>query len=252
MDGVLMKIFRTLALALLLSAPAVASAQYLIRSYVPGTSGGGGTPAIDGTPATTGTSTVGQPITATLTTTQSNDVVVVTVGGTTTAAGTGVAISGCSLTWTRYEYAFDTFNREVDLWYAVAASPLSSCVITVPGNGNWTFTGMTAMGISGANTTTPFDPNGASSGVANGVSTTPTVSGISTSNAHDILIGGVVASGAGPPTAGSGFTQLWNSGAVTPVLASEYEVVSATQSGISLTFGGLSTSTWAMLAAAVQ
>ena len=82
---------------------------------------------------------------------------------------------------------------------------------------------------------------------------TPTVSGISTSNAHDILIGGVVAAGSGPPTAGSGFTQLWNSGAVTPVLASEYEVVSATQSGISLTFGGLSGSTiWAMLAAAIQ
>lgn len=109
------------------------------------------------------------------------------------------------------------------------------------------------MGISGANTSSPFDPNGASSGTANGATSNPTVSGISTSNAHDILIGGVVAGGSGPPTPGSGFTQLWNSGAVLPVLASEYEVVSATQSGISLTFGGLSAGiAWGMLAVAVQ
>ena len=190
-----------------------------------------------------------------MTTTQSNDVIVVLAGGTNTStAGTNLTVSGCGLTWTRWEYAYDTASREVDLWYAIASSPLSACTITeTVAAGFWNVTGMTAMGISGANTSTPFDPNGASSGIAHGATSNPTVSGISTSNAHDILIGGVVAAGSGPPTAGSGFTQLWNSGSVTPVLASEYEVVSATQSGISLTFGGLSGSTnWAMLAAAVQ
>lgn len=245
-----MKILRILALALLLSAPTVASAQYLLRSYVPGAASGG-TPAIDGT-NTAGGSGVS---TVALTTTQSNDVIIVTVGGANiSTAGAGITVSGCSLSWTQKSFSNDgTSGREVQLWYAVAATPLSACTITATANGAWTLTGITAMGISGANTTTPFDPNGASSATANGATSNPTVSGISTSNANDILIGGVVAAGSGPPTAGSGFTQLWNSGAVTPVLASEYEVVSATQSGISLTFGGLSGgSAWAMLAAAVQ
>lgn len=244
-----------LAALLLIGSLAQSSAQFggLMRSYVPGVASGG-TPAIDGTPATTGLQTASQPITATMTTTQSNDVIIVVVGGTNIgASGTGLAVSGCGLTWTRWEYAYDTVSREVDLWYAVAASPLSACVITAAGNGSWTYSGMTAMGISGANTTTPFDPNGSSSGVAHGATSNPTVSGISTSNAHDILIGGVASAGSPTPTAGSGFTLVWNSGAVMPVLASEYEVVSATQSGISLTFGGLSgSSLWAMLAAAVQ
>ena len=241
-----------LAALLLIGSLAQSSAQYLMQSYTPRASSGG-TPAIDGTSAVGGSSSGS--LSLNLTTTQSNDVIVVVGGGTNTStAGTNLTVSGCSLTWTRWEYAYDFASREVDLWYAIASSPLSACTITeTVAGGTWLVTGMTAMGISGANTSTPFDPNGASSGIAHGASSTPTVSGISTSNAHDILIGGVVAAGSGPPTAGSGFTQLWNSGAVTPVLASEYEVVSATQSGISLTFGGLSGSTnWAMLAAAVQ
>ena len=243
-----------LAALLLLAAAVPAHAQFagVMRSYVPGAASGG-TPAVDGT-STVGGSSSGS-LSLTLTTTQSNDVIIIVGGGTNTStAGANLTVSGCSLSWTQKSFANDTASREVQLWYAIAASPLSACTITeTVAGGTWLVTGMTAMGISGANTTTPFDPNGASSGIAHGASSTPTVSGISTSNAHDILIGGVVAAGSGPPTAGSGFTQLWNSGAVTPVLASEYEVVSATQSGISLTFGGLSAGgNWAMLAAAVQ
>jgi len=236
--------------ALLLIAAAVPAPAQFMPLGLHQTVSGGGTPAIDGT-NTAGGSGVS---TVALTTTQSNDVIIVAAGGTQNGtAGTGMTVSGCSLSWTQKSFANDAVAREVQLWYAVAASPLSACTITVTANGAWIVTGITAMGISGANTSTPFDPNGASSGTAHGASSAPTVSGISTSNANDILIGGVVAAGSGPPTAGSGFTQLWNSGAVLPVLASEYEVVSSTQSGISLTFGGLSgASHWAMLAAAVQ
>lgn len=238
--------------ALLLIAAAVPAPAQFMPLGLHQTVAGGGTPAVDGT-NTAGGSGVS---TVALTTTQSNDVIIVTVGGANTGtAGAGVTVSGCSLSWTQKSFSNDgTSGREVQLWYAIAATPLSACTITATANGSWTLTGITAMGISGANTSTPFDPNGASSGTATGVTSNPTVSGISTSNANDILIGGVVAGGSGPPTAGAGFTQLWNSSAVTPVLASEYEVVSATQSGISLTFGGLNGAgvVWAMLAAAVQ
>lgn len=240
-----------LALTLLFATAIAAHAQFMPLGLGQ-TVAGGGTPAIDGTNTVGGSSAVS--LSLTLTTTQSNDVIIVLAGGSNSVTpGTALTVSGCSLSWTQKSFANDTTGREVQLWYAIAASPLSGCTITeTVTSGDWNVTGMTAEGISGANTTTPFDPNGASSGVAHGVTSTPTVSGISTSNAHDILIGGVVAGGSGPPTAGSGFTQLWNSSAVAPVLASEYEVVSATQSGISLTFGVPSSASWAMLAAAVQ
>ncbi len=108
-----------LAAILLLGSLAPSSAQFLMRSYVASGAAGGGTPAVDGTTAAAGVS-------LTLTTTQSNDVIIVAAGGTNiSTAGAGLTVSGCSLSWTQKSFANDTISREVQLWYAVAASPLS-------------------------------------------------------------------------------------------------------------------------------
>ena len=137
--------------------------------------------------------------------------------------------------------------QDTEVWWAVATSALASTVIRVTLAGTTDDASLVAFGVSGANTTSPWDANAALPAAATGnPSTTPTVSGVSTSNPNDMILGfqgngnnaGVVAVS---ETAGSGFTlirDVTNNGAANADDASaEYETVSTAQSGISVGFG---------------
>ena len=209
--------------------------------------------AIDGTATATGgfTSSI---TSGTLTTTQTNDVVIVyvtTINGT--SAATVSSMSGCGLTWTkRYASGPITLvasSGNIEEWYAKSSGTLS-CAVTANFAFNPTFSDITVFGISVANTTTVFDTNG---GLPNNAHSntagSPSVGSVSTSNASDMLISGALTYGTpgNPPT---GWTTINTSGLGHQDNA--YKVVSSTQSGITVTYGASSTGGWIIVVDAVQ
>ena len=117
-----------------------------------------------------------------------------------------------------------------EIFYAIASSALSSDSITVTWNSAPThYAVLQVFGVSGANTASPFDPDAGLGDFATGA-----YPSVTTSNANDFIYGIELTAVTGSPTAGSGFTGI-ESG-VGGTFASEYKVVSATQSGLSVTF----------------
>lgn len=185
--------------------------------------------SIDGT--VTGATVVANANAITLSTSDSNDVIVIYASnGSNNGCVTGVSdVGGANLTWTkRKSQIFNGTFSCLDEWYAVAPSPLVSDLITV----SWSSTSVaraTAFGIHGANNVTPFDANvglPASSGVGGSVT-------VSTSNANDMLIGYSSGNSAAGNPAG------WSAVIATGANANcGYDVVSSTQSSASITFQG--------------
>lgn len=203
--------------------------------------------AIDGTAV--GSASSSTSMTATLTTANSNDVIYLVIGVPDTAQSFTVTDSA-SLTWTHRDTKTSgsgTSGTEISTWYAIASSPLSSDVVTV----TWSTAFNAAMmvfGISGADTSAPFDSNSAIPATSAGSTTAPSVS-ISTSNANDMILGLVAQRGGTTLTVGSGFSE------VTPPSGSladgEYQVVSTTQSGLSVGFSSNHSYAWAMVGDAI-
>lgn len=224
----------------------LAQAQILspILLGAPRTSGGSG-PTLDGSATFSNTDTIAP------TTTQSNDVIILIVGGGG-ATNTGTVSDAAGLTWNRRVSIPDNSgSRIIEEWWTIASSPLSSDTITYNEHAGVTVTGMIAFGLKGANTVSPFDSNGAALVNANGSTTTPTVTGLTTSHANDFLIAGMTGSGAGTPSISSPFTLLYGS-AASPVVAGGYDVVTSTQSGLTVTGSITGTTSWAMFADSVQ
>jgi hypothetical protein len=233
-------------LSLLLTQPSIVHAQTL---------------AIDGT-ANSASTPCSITCSVTLTTSNSNDVIIVFAGGNAAeenqfdqfSFGTPTANGLTFHTRETYCPSLGTLLG-VGEWWAVASSPLSNETITLTAtpsaDGMQSFS-MIAYGISGANTASPFDPNLAHPARAVGISASESSSvRVSTSNPNDVILAVVGGGfGVGGGSAGtSGFT-IWSVSA-NPA-AAEYVVVSSTQSGLTvkINFGG--PSTWVMLADAVQ
>lgn len=171
-------------------------------------------------------------VTLTLTTSSANDVI--EVGAEANATSGTITISSVTatgLTFTQRSHVSPLANQIVDVWYAKASSALSSVAITVNFSQSTNFYVATAFGISGANTASPFDTN-ASVPVANTAAADPT---ISTSNANDFIFGVMRFSTGASPTAGTGWTAIYNP--ATKYFLAEYKIVSATQSGLSIAVG---------------
>ena len=155
----------------------------------------------------------------TLTTTQANDVIILevvengsTVGSVADAAGLiwnvrAVAGSGSNLI---YEY------------YAIASTPLSADAITVNFTGTASYADLNAFGVSGANTSSPFD----TSVPTNAATSTGAVT---TSNANDFVFAGYRFASDATPSAGSSWTAINASGGY---YLSEYQITSSTQTGL--------------------
>ena len=152
--------------------------------------------ALDGTPNGKASSTGA--IAVTLTTSQSNDVIVMIVDTETASPGvyrTVTGISGGGLTW--YNRSSQQWNgstslsRRREIWWAIAASPLSAVTFTATMSGGTDTYATIGFAVSGANTASPWDTNGslpANVTDQTGSSTTPTVTGLSTSDPVESFI----------------------------------------------------------------
>jgi hypothetical protein len=198
----------------------------------------------------------------TLTTTHSNDIVVlevfnessspfegdptgnppVPVTSVTDTAGLTWHLRAATSSQIVQGWPAQAVGSDMELWWALAPSLLSSDKIVPALSGSTDCISYTAFGVNGANTASPWDTDGALPAQGYNISgtVTPQVSGISTNAANTMLIGvlgtgqdGSDNNGAGY-TAGSGYTlidQNVNGGCnLASGAAAEYKIVSSAQS----------------------
>jgi hypothetical protein len=157
--------------------------------------------------------------TLTLTTTKTDDILVLYVQVNDTTVST---VTSSGLTWTRRATVFSGGVSTVDEWYAVAASPLASHVITITYAGTASFSIATVFAVNGGKTSAPYDVNGSLPGTSAGGST------FSTTATNTMIVYGCATLGSVP----SGYTAIhhelfWSVG---------YKVVSSAQSSVTVPF----------------
>ena len=202
-------------------------------AQVPMTGAGKGAPSsgstnhmsVDGTASANGSTSA----VITLSTTKTNDVILV-----------GITSNGSNATITIGDTAGLIWNLRAQstggaaplkLYYAVSSGILTNDTITVS-DATSAFTSATAVAVNGANTGAPFDPNGALPSIDVGGAST-----ITTTNANTILLGVVRMVNPATPSPGSGWTNASTSGLY---FLFEYQFVTSTQSGTSVTYTGTS------------
>ncbi len=138
-----------------------------------------------------------------------------------------------------------TVSGATELWTAPYTSTLTASQIT-PNYTSGVDSGVYAyMAVNGANATTPFDPNGSLPATAflhTGTATAPSVTGISTTNADDLLVF-FAANVANPTVSGVAAVSGWTkyaastggSGTNWESMTQQYKSVSATQSSVTVT-----------------
>jgi len=196
--------------------------------------------ALDGSNYADGASAT---LTATISTTHANDVIIVIVYGQNTQTGTYRTISSLTDTGSAgLSFTARSTYKEVSnaggnsmftqIWYAIASSTLSNEPIKLTWSSApslWGF--LDVFGVSGANTASPFDsaslPNFPS------VNNYPSVS---TNNADDFIYGLENTASTSAPTSGSGFVGI-TTGVANSYTASEYKLVTSTQNALSITWG---------------
>lgn len=183
-----------------------------------------------------------------LTTSNSPDLIVVYVGSEGPVSSTQISSISDSygLQWherSRTILTSDAFSNydDQEVWYAIAYTPLDTDNIDITLNNQIDSAAVIEFGVSGVNTMTPWDTD--MQLPANVVSTSGTAQvtvPVSTSNAHDMLLGAVGTDGAPNWVPGSGYTLLQDAqdgignyyweGAV------EYAIVKSVQSATSVSF----------------
>lgn len=194
-----------------------------------------------------------------LTTANAGDVIVgcVVTGSTSLVKVSSLSTPG--VVWNSTPRKQLTWNTtfSIEIWHGVAAAALSSVTTTVNLTGTPSSAARASVfGVSGANTGSISDPNASLPATATGAASAPTTTGVSTSNANDMIIAVTGHDNKGAETAGSGFTLIDSgfSSTTNPGCSTEDKVVSATQSSISVAFG-TATGTgqqWAMVVDAIQ
>jgi hypothetical protein len=162
----------------------------------------------------------GTSLNATITTTLPNDIICVccqTNGGPLT----GVSSTALGAFTFGGRGGGAPFYQE--FWYAVSSGTLSADTVTVNATSN-AYIVFDVFAISGANTSTPLDGS-----VVTG-STAPL--SITTTNANDIIVGSFRMS-TGSDAVGAGFTIISAASNLDYILT-EYQIVSATQTGLSV------------------
>jgi len=214
--------------------------------------GGSATLALDGSGSGTGSSATSYTIS--LTTSHANDVLYLSHVNGQSATVSSVT-SSPSLTWThRASVTYSTVaspTNDLETWYAIWSSS-GSITITVNLSASVNSAGV-AFGVSGANTGSPFDTNGAIPATNRGDAGTSSSVTISTSNANDLLIGAVGVLGNPSLTVGSG-TTLVATQAVSTIreTSDEYKIVSSTQSNLALTYSWSGSQDWGSIGDAIK
>jgi len=171
----------------------------------------------------------GTSVPITLSTTKTNDVIIVFSQGNGNVA-TGISDTA-GLTWTQ----IGTQTGTMAAWSAFSAGILTGDVITITYAGvGSSFASLIAFGINGAPSSGFLDPNGALPGTTNTISTPLT---LTTSNAKDFLFAAYSANDGTTMTAGAGWTAVPGTGG--NFMFAEYQIVTTTQSALaaSLTAG---------------
>jgi hypothetical protein len=175
-----------------------------------------------------------------LTTSSANDVIIVLVSTSVSSGSppTVLSISSPHVSWESSARGTGGDGAtDYEEWYGIASSALSSETITVhlsssPADDST----ITAFGISGANTASPFDSHSGLPAWASGSGGSPSVS-ISTSNAKDFIFGVEVR---GCPSAnGAHYSTIVSDDCnanYTDVFA-EYQIVSSTTSSFAVNWG---------------
>jgi hypothetical protein len=191
-------------------------------------------------------------VVVTLTTTQSNDIICVLTAigdeGSVTVPSVS-SVSGGGLTWHKRAEAnsggIGSTGQSMELWWALASSPLSAVAITVTYPSAFDDVGVIAFGVNGCYTASPWDSNG--SVPAGSTNTTASVTPsftVSTSNVDDFLIFAASTNSSTSNTTlyPSGFTGIANvsngGGARYQNVGVCYKGVTAQQSSQTFTWGG--------------
>ncbi len=178
--------------------------------------------------------------TATLSTTQANDIIVVMVGSENPSAIEKVSsISSPKIPGGEWHERSNLSEltasyTDMEVWWAYSSNQLSSEPITATLAGSPDDATIIAFGISGADTAAPWDTNAALPAKATGSNATPSVK-ISTT-AQNALILGFASTASNPViTPGGGFSQIQNivaaGGAMFDSGLAEYTVASSPQTG---------------------
>lgn len=182
--------------------------------------------ALDGSAA--GNQTGGLTCTATLTTTLANDIIVACFLHNGTAGTIQSIADVAGLTWNLINNNTPG-GQPLVAYYAKSTGILTSDVITVTLDQS-TFISLHAFGVSGANFTTPLDANGALPAAVSGTGVTAS---LTTSSADDFLFGVYRMGSVQFPTAGAGWTTIKGQ----DYMLTEYKIVTATQSGVTIPIG---------------
>ncbi len=168
--------------------------------------------ALDGSATANGSGTT---LGITLTTANAGDIIIIaaTINGTTIAS-----ISGGGLTWALRGRS----AGGIETWWAVAPSALSAVTFTVHHAGTATYCTLHAFGVSGANTSAPFD--------GSPVIVTSTAAVISTTAPDTFIMGAYRYTGSGTPSVGAGFTLIQGFG----FTMTEYHVYAAPQTSLTV------------------
>lgn len=215
--------------------------------------------SIDGS-ATGAVNTAKTSCTVSLTTTSANDVIgifVINTGLTTSAptvtsvtasGGTGSgSVSTFTQRGTNTGAIFTTQSGRISFLYATASSALTGVTITANLSSASDTISVIAFAISGANTSTPFDPNLASAITAQNISGSGSkvqTTGLTTTNANDMIVSAAAIFqnvSSSMPAPGVGYTDIAtvaNVGtAIYSPADSEQQVVSVTQSSVAVQWG---------------
>ena len=156
-----------------------------------------------------------------MTTADANDVIILDIvqNGTTVSSVSDAA----GLIWHQRAVAGTGLNTIYE-YYAIAPNALSTDAITVNFTGTASYADLNAFGISGANTSSPFD-----SDVPAPVTSATSTGTVTTGNANDFVFAGYRFASDTNPVAGTSWTAINASGGY---YLSEYQITSATQAGL--------------------
>ncbi len=213
---------------------------------------GGGSPvsmSIDGSNAIR---TSANTVTATLSTANANDIIIVYSGISGSSVVT-LSISDTShLSWSVRQTETATLGTNYE-WYALASSALTNDQITVASNTATTGNlDIVAFGVSGANTVSPFDPNSAlPTNTVDSSSTTTGNVAITTSNANDMII--VMGAVSSTPTSFSSTTMnIIAQAAGSRAVIAGNAFVTSTKSAAVYGFSWSSSNTWVFFGDALK
>jgi hypothetical protein len=198
--------------------------------------------------------TSGSSSTASLTTVNAGDVIVAvaSTNGTNDITGVHSPTLG-AFTLRTNDHTATAGGRTVSIYYAVSSGTLSSEAVKASYSDS-VYSFFVTFGVSGANTSTPFDPNAAVPSFNTGSGSTGS-STFSTTNANTFIFQMASWSGLGSWTAGGvGGTGATAFGTLSSsnYWGIQYQIVAASESGASFSIQNTNGSTWMSLVDAIQ